>query len=129
MACRLRACAAALTGLLCFAGCATTALRSAMNRIQELRDRDLYPELEAGSSFGSRDAAAALRRALEAPEVAREAPQAGHPEFQQLLRELIESLERVETVARRFDKSALADLRPEISSRCNACHDRFRGGK
>jgi len=39
---------------------------------------------------------------------------------------MLESLDRVEEVAKRFDKAGLASLRPEISGRCNACHDRFR---
>ena len=125
---RRGACAIAALGLLCAAGCATVSLRSAMDRIQTLSDRDLYQELEAGSSFGSRDAATALRRAFEAPEVAEASPHARDPEFQRLLREMLESLDKVEEVAKRFDKAGLASLRPEISGRCTACHDRFRRG-
>src|SRR5262245_51601110 len=115
-----RAGGTAALGLLCLAGCATVSLRSAMDRIQKISDRDLYQELEAGSSFGSRDAATALRRAFEAPEVAETSPHARDPEFQRLRREMLGALDRVEEVAKRFDKAGLASLRPEISARCNA---------
>jgi hypothetical protein len=96
-----------------------------MTGVQERYVR-LTQMLESGSNFGARDAALALRKALESPPVARESPYAADTEYQQLLREAVESAERVRTVAKRFDGSALEGMRTEVSARCDACHKKFR---
>ncbi len=106
-------------------GCGAINLRKAMTGVEERYVR-LTQMLESGSNFGARDAALALRKALESPPVARESPYAADPEYQQLLREAVESAERVRTVAKRFDSSALEGMRTEVSARCDACHKKFR---
>lgn len=108
-------------------GCGSISLREAMDRVQKQYVR-LNHELEAGSSFGARDAARGLREALEARAVARESPYAGDAEFQRLLGEAVAATEEVEQVARKFDTAALAGLRSGVSARCDACHARFRSG-
>lgn len=105
--------------------CAEISLREAMGRVQT-RHLQLQSRLEAGSNFGSRDAAVELEQALRDPAISLRSQFSGNTEYENLLQEAIASTQRIRQVAQKFDKEKLAALRGELSSRCDACHKAFR---
>lgn len=106
-------------------GCAEIQLRDAMESVQKRHQR-LQERLRQGKSFESREAALDLRRALEAPAVAKHSPFSGNPDYEALLQAAIGTTERVRQVAGQFEPGLLGDLAREVSSSCDACHQAFR---
>ena len=105
--------------------CTQISLRQAMDQVQR-KYVLLMDEFELGSNFGVRDAAKELSQALEAPEITIGSSPAQDAEFQHLLQDTVDTTRRIQTEATRFDSNALAKMRSEISSRCQACHEKFK---
>jgi cytochrome c556 len=112
-------------GALLLASCAQINFREAMNDVQR-RYVVLLDEFERGSNFETRDAARELQNALRRPEIIRESPDASDPEFQRFLQDAVDSAERIQKEAASFDSESLPKMRAEVSSRCQACHEKFR---
>ena len=118
--------AADLLGPSLLAACAQISLREAMDQVQR-KYVVLLDEFEKGSNFETRDAARELSSALRKPEITKESPQANDLEFHRLLQEALDTSERIQEKAAQFDSESLLKMRSEVSARCQACHEKFRG--